>query len=68
MAKDRDAKKVQAVTGAAYQTALTEVLRRRRIKEVKIYMVGIKALPIRLENQPQLCVRCLAPVHGKCDR
>lgn len=75
MSRDRFAVAVMKATGAKYQSALTEVRRRELLSELGSYMVAVRALPERLDDQRR-CVTCLLPYapdhecptpHGRTD-
>lgn len=66
--KDPVAKKVQAATGARYQTALNEVRRRERRGELAAYLIAIKGVSEWIPGQPMRCVTCLMPyLNGEHD-
>lgn len=60
--EQKDARVLQDATGAKYQACLTEVRRRRALRDWAAYEAfydRVDALPDRDEDGPVRCIRCL---------
>jgi hypothetical protein len=67
MSRDKHAVEVMKATGCRYTTALVEVRRRYKLRQLGAYMTMVRATPAANAGEER-CVRCLAPIHGRCDR
>ncbi len=62
MGRDRIAREIMVATGACYTTALRERDDRWTARQLDSYLLAVRALPPRLDGDPERCVTCLIPL------